>query len=205
MGAFNGVTQDILIEKNYIYDNDIIGSNYEHNTYTAAIGITYQYNHMGRLREGAGGNNLKNRSAGLTVRYNWIEDGNRQLGLVDAEDSTHLVNHPSYDTAHVYGNVLLEGDGELNYYTQKDQRSALDPITGPNGVSFENRAAQYRVSYMNGNDQPDYVAMARIKEAGMATGYRFRITRLESSTQTTRGKHWERWSRPNKLRCVPHC
>ena len=48
------MTQDILIESNYIYDNGIVGRYYEHNTYTAAIGITYQYNVMGALRAGAG-------------------------------------------------------------------------------------------------------------------------------------------------------
>ncbi len=48
------------------------------------------------------------------VRYNWIEDGNRQLDLVDAEDSSVLVNHPSYSTTYVYGNVLIESDGEGN-------------------------------------------------------------------------------------------
>ena len=95
IGANDGQTQDILIEGNWIYDNGIEGSIYQHNTYTAAIGITYQYNHMGRLREDCGGNNLKDRSAGLVVRYNWIEDGNRQLDLVDAEDSAVLVNHPA--------------------------------------------------------------------------------------------------------------
>jgi hypothetical protein len=60
------------------------------------------------------GNNLKDRSAGLVVRYNWIEDGNRQLDLVDAEDSSVLVNHPSYASTHVYGNVLMESDGQGN-------------------------------------------------------------------------------------------
>ncbi len=96
IGAFDGQTQDILIEGNHIYDNGIEDSYYEHNTYTAAIHITYQFNHFGRLRADCGGNNLKDRSAGLVVRYNWIEDGNRQLDLVDAEDSAALVNHPDY-------------------------------------------------------------------------------------------------------------
>ena len=114
IGANGGLTRDILIERNWIYDNGIEGSFYQHNTYTAAIGITYQSNHLGRLRENCGGNNLKDRSAGLVVRYNWIEDGNRQLDLVDAEDSTVLVNHPDYSTTFVYGNVLIESDGEGN-------------------------------------------------------------------------------------------
>jgi hypothetical protein len=101
IGAYGGLTQDILIEKNWIYDNGIEGSYYHHNTYTAAIGITYQFNHLGRLRDNCGGNNLKDRSAGLVARYNWIEDGNRQLDLVDAEDSAVLVNHPDYSTTFV--------------------------------------------------------------------------------------------------------
>jgi hypothetical protein len=114
IGAFNGETQNILIEKNYIYDNGNVGRIFEHNTYTAAINVTYQYNHFGPLRAGAGGNNLKDRSAGLVVKYNWIESGNRQLDLVDAEDSQVLVNHPSYGTTFVYGNVLIEPDGAGN-------------------------------------------------------------------------------------------
>jgi hypothetical protein len=114
IGAFDGATQDILIERNRIYDNGIEGSFYEHNAYTAAIHITYQFNQMGRLRDGCGGNNLKDRSAGLVVRYNWIEDGNRQLDLVDAEDSPVLVGHPDYRRTFVYGNILVEGDGEGN-------------------------------------------------------------------------------------------
>jgi len=114
IGARDGDTQDILIESNYIYDNGVVGRIYEHNTYTAAIGITYQYNFMGALRAGAGGNNLKDRSADLVVRYNWIENGNRQLDLVDAEDTDKIVNHPAYGKTYVYGNVFKEADGEGN-------------------------------------------------------------------------------------------
>ncbi|MCX7543900.1 right-handed parallel beta-helix repeat-containing protein [Marinicella gelatinilytica] len=114
IGAFNGQTENILIEKNHIYGNGVVGRIYEHNTYTAAIDITYQFNRFGPLKAGAGGNNLKDRSAGLVVAYNWIEGGNRQLDLVDAEDSSVLVNHPSYNETHVYGNILIEPDNDGN-------------------------------------------------------------------------------------------
>ncbi|WP_299220262.1 SdiA-regulated domain-containing protein [uncultured Aquimarina sp.] len=114
IGANDGNTENVLIEKNYFYDNGIDGSIFQHNTYTAAIGITYQFNRFGPLRSGARGNNLKDRSAGLVVRNNWIEGGNRQLDLVDAEDSQVLVNHPSYNTTHVYANILIEPDGAGN-------------------------------------------------------------------------------------------
>ncbi|MFV2072077.1 MAG: polysaccharide-degrading enzyme, partial [Thermoanaerobaculales bacterium] len=63
VGAYDGATQDILIEGNWIYDNGIEGRFYEHNTYSAAIHITYQFNRFGSLRDGCGGNNLKDRSA----------------------------------------------------------------------------------------------------------------------------------------------
>ena len=113
IGAYDGATQDILIDGNRIYDNGIEGRYYEHNTYTAAIHITYQYNRFGRLRDNCGGNNLKDRSAGLVVRYNWIEAGNRQLDLVET-DYDHILNDPSYDETFVYGNILIEPDGAGN-------------------------------------------------------------------------------------------
>lgn len=114
IGANNGQTRDILLEGNIIYDNGIAGSIYQHNTYTAAIGIIYQNNYMGGLRADARGNNLKDRSAGLVVRYNWIENGNRQLDLVDGEDTDIIVNDPRYRETHVYGNILKEADNEGN-------------------------------------------------------------------------------------------
>jgi hypothetical protein len=107
-------SRNVLVESCWIYDNGIENSIYEHNTYTAAIGMVYQFNYLGPLRANCLGNNLKDRSAGAVVRYNWIESGNRQLDLVDAEDSSDLVNHPSYRKTLVYGNILIEPDGAGN-------------------------------------------------------------------------------------------
>lgn len=112
--AGDAVSRDITIEGNYIHSNGNSGSIFEHNTYTAAIGIVYQYNRFGPLQSGAGGNNLKDRSAGMVVRYNWIEGGNRQLDLVDAEDSTLIRDDPAYNRTDVYGNVLIEPAGAGN-------------------------------------------------------------------------------------------
>jgi putative Ig domain-containing protein len=107
------VSRDILIEGNAIFDNGNAGSLFEHNTYTEALGIIYQYNYFGPTKTGANGNNLKDRSAGLIVRYNWIEGGNRQLDLVET-DSLTIQNDPSYRETFVYGNVLVETDGSGN-------------------------------------------------------------------------------------------
>ncbi len=65
--------------------------------------------------------------------------------------------------------------GEFSYYNNKDQKKALSS-NGPNGVSFEDAAKQFHITYMIGDDQPRFQTMERIHDAGMATGYRFRVT-----------------------------
>lgn len=107
-------SRDILIQGNYIYGNSNVGRIFEHNTYTAGIGMVYEYNRFGPTKAGAGGNALKDRSAGTVIRYNWIEGGNRQLDLVEGEDSSLIRNHPSYRETFVYGNVLIEPAGAGN-------------------------------------------------------------------------------------------
>jgi Putative Ig domain len=107
------ISRDILIEANAIFDNGNVGSLFEHNTYTEALGITYQYNYFGPTKSGANGNNLKDRSAGLVVRYNWIEGGNRQLDLVETDSAT-IQADGSYRRTYVYGNVLIEPDAAGN-------------------------------------------------------------------------------------------
>lgn len=107
-------TTDMVIEGNYIFGNGNVDSIYEHNTYTEARGILYQFNRFGPLCSGCLGNNLKDRSSGTVIRSNWIESGNRQMDLVDAEGSAVLVNDPAYLQTFVYGNVLIEPDGAGN-------------------------------------------------------------------------------------------
>jgi len=109
----SSAASDVLVEFCHIYDNGIEDSIYEHNNYTEVDGIVFQYNRFGPLRTGCLGNNLKDRSAGTVIRYNWIEDGNRQLDLVES-DHDELVALASYSTTFVYGNVLIEHDGEGN-------------------------------------------------------------------------------------------
>ncbi|HOW45324.1 MAG TPA: DUF4832 domain-containing protein [Candidatus Aminicenantes bacterium] len=75
--------------------------------------------------------------------------------------------------------------GEFSYYSDHDQRHALDP-SGPYGVSFEEMAAQYNVSYMIGDGQPAYQTAERIRQAGMAVGYRFRVTAFQAAAASAR-------------------
>ncbi|MEO0276177.1 MAG: T9SS type A sorting domain-containing protein [candidate division WOR-3 bacterium] len=111
--------KNIVVECCYIYNNGIEGSYYEHNSYTEAQGIIFQFNHFGPLRNGCLGNNLKDRSCGCVIRYNWIEYGNRQLDLVDS-DYPEIYNDPSYRKTFVYGNILIEqydeGNSQIVHY-----------------------------------------------------------------------------------------
>ena len=107
-------SRNIVVENCRVYDNGIEGSLYEHNSYTQADGIVFQANYYGPLRENCPGNNLKDRSAGLVVRYNWIDGGNRALDLVDAAGTPALADHPAYRDTYVYGNVLIKRDGGNN-------------------------------------------------------------------------------------------
>ncbi len=121
-------TSNLLVESNWIEDNGNVGSIFEHNNYTEALGITFQFNRFGPLRAGAGGNNLKDRSAGCVIRYNWIEGGNRQLDLVET-DFAALANDPRYHTTFVYGNVLYEraddGNSQIVHYGGDGGGSAM--------------------------------------------------------------------------------
>lgn len=123
------LSRRILIEANDIRGNGNPGSTFEHNTYTAAVGIEYRYNRFGPLRPGANGSNLKDRSAGLVVRQNWIEGGNRQLDLVEGDDTEGVWNDPSYRETRVIGNVLIEnvndGNRQMVHYGGDNQNPAL--------------------------------------------------------------------------------
>lgn len=102
-------SSNVLVSGNQIFDNGNVDSIYEHNSYTEAHGIVFEFNHYGELCEGCPGNNLKDRSSGLVVRYNFIEGGNRTLDLVDSEYDS-INGAADYDDTFVYGNVLVELD-----------------------------------------------------------------------------------------------
>jgi hypothetical protein len=77
--------------------------------------------------------------------------------------------------------------GEFSYYTAQDQSDALAP-NGPHGVSFEQAARDFHITFMIGNDQPNYQPLSRIREAGQACGYRFRVTEFACAADASRVK-----------------
>jgi hypothetical protein len=154
------VTRNILLEGNYIHDNGNVNSLFEHNIYVEAIGVTYQYNRLGPLRPGAGGNNIKDRSAGLVVRYNWIDGANRQLDLVNAEDSSIIRADPTYNVAYVYGNVILEhpnsGNNDIVLYggdTGAANKYRKGTLYFYNNTVYSDRTDATRLFRISTNDQ----------------------------------------------------
>ncbi len=118
-GSANGLfvsnnSRHILVDRCRFYGNGVEKDLYKQNSYSEADGIVFQRNHFAPLRPGAPGCNLKDRSAGLVVRDNWIEGGNRALDLVDADDSEALRRLPSYRETYVYRNVLVKLSGGLS-------------------------------------------------------------------------------------------
>ncbi len=75
------------------------------------------------------------------------------------------------------------GGGEFSYYNRRDQKNALAE-NGPNGVPFATAAKQFHISYMIGNDQPQYRSLQDIKAASMVTGYRFEVTAADLTDRT---------------------
>jgi hypothetical protein len=155
----DGVSRDILVEGNYIFGNGVVGSIFQHNNYTAAFNITFQYNRFGPPRAGAPGVNLKDRSAGLVVRYNWIEGGNRNLDLVDGEDSSIIRNAPEDRKTFVYWNILILQDGGNNpaVHYGGDSGTIADYRKGKlyfyNNTLYSTRAGTTVVMRLSTNDE----------------------------------------------------
>lgn len=71
--------------------------------------------------------------------------------------------------------------GEFSYYTDYDQENVLNEHVGAHGIAFETFVENFRMSYINGNDQGRYQEMERIKAASMYMGYRFKINSFQVS------------------------
>lgn len=103
------ICKNALIESNYIHQNGSPTEYYEHNVYNEVKGIVYQFNRFGPTRN-LNGNAIKERSAGVFIRYNWVDDGAHLLDLVDAQEARDVnLPDPAFHESFVYGNVLLRG------------------------------------------------------------------------------------------------
>jgi len=123
------LSREILVEGSYIYGNGTTNVDRRHNVYTEAAGVIFQGNRFGPQRPGARGNQIKDRSAGTIVRYNWIEGGAHLLDLVEPEEALPMLRKDErFHTTYVYGNVFISGprDG-----------SSMIHYGGDNGMTAE--------------------------------------------------------------------
>lgn len=111
-----------------------------------------------------------------------------KFGLFD--DSFLAEEHPRFNEKNwdFFGRERYRrapAGGEFSYYTPHDQQNALAP-EGPHGVSFEHDSRAFHITFMIGNDQPRYRPMDRIRQAGLACGYRFKILAFSASPTASR-------------------
>lgn len=107
---WDGVARDITLRGNYFSGNGNAGSYTEHQSYTEADGVTIEFNRYGPQREGALGSQLKDRSAGTVIRYNYIEQSAAgwDIDLVEPQEGySAFGGKPSYTQAFVYGNIIF--------------------------------------------------------------------------------------------------
>ena len=75
--------------------------------------------------------------------------------------------------------------GEFSYYSDYDQQHVLDWPDGPYGKPWEYYAEDFHMTYIMGNDQPNYQTTARIKQASMASGYKFKIVSFKTKSDSS--------------------
>jgi hypothetical protein len=110
----------LLISGNYFHNNGESGNASMHNAYTEAIGTIYEFNYFGQPVSGTAGDNVKERSAGVIFRYNYLEGGVYGLSLRDPQsngDHEALAKDTQGDLltkhAFVYSNILrLRGSSD---------------------------------------------------------------------------------------------
>jgi hypothetical protein len=103
------VTKDLRIAGNLMSNCGVVADDHMHTSYVQSVGVIYEFNRYGAVRDGAFGNSLKDRSVGTVVRYNRIEDGARAMDLVEAEDYATVARaDPAYRSTFVYGNQIVK-------------------------------------------------------------------------------------------------
>ena len=121
-----GLEVDTVLQGNYFYDNGAVGSYTCHQSYTESQGVTIEYNHYGAMKTGALGSQIKDRSAGTIIRYNYIEQSPQgwDLDLVNPQNSWAVLGSlPAYGHDFVYGNIIVDKSlgQDLIHWNEDDQ------------------------------------------------------------------------------------
>jgi hypothetical protein len=151
--TYDRLMTDITLDSNSIYGNGNIGRDHEHNTYIEGINTLYQFNRYGPLRAGSLGAELKDRSAGLIIRDNFIEGGAHELQLPEAQNQSDLAMVlTEYHQTFVYGNTLIAYSGASPVYYGGDQglapfyRKGVLYLYNNTIVSISDQSAEYKIN-----------------------------------------------------------
>jgi hypothetical protein len=119
-------SQDVEVVACWIHDNGSAATGTAANASTEVVGVTIEYSRLGPMAVGATGPNLQDRSAGLVLRYSWIDGGDHPIELMGSSDPA-ITGDPDYQQVFAYGNVFLQDDdgGQLVQYG--GEGSALRP------------------------------------------------------------------------------
>ncbi len=109
-------SRGLLVRNNYFHDNGIAGDASLHNAYSEVIGSVYEYNYFGKPT-GTSGDNIKERSAGIIFRNNYIDGGMHNIALRDPESNgsyeaiqKDAFNEDLMNFAFVYNNYFIQRD-----------------------------------------------------------------------------------------------
>jgi chitodextrinase len=107
-------SRDILISRNYFHGNGILNNASLHNSYTEAIWVIYEFNYFAAPIKWTAGDNIKDRSAGIIFRYNYIEDGVNLISLRDPQSNADFESQAIdylwdklVSKAFIYGNTFV--------------------------------------------------------------------------------------------------
>jgi hypothetical protein len=140
---WDGLQMDTMLRGNYFYNNGNPGSYTEHQSYTESDGVVYEGNRFGAMRPGALGSQLKDRSAGTVIRYNFIEasPSGWMIDLVEPENGyAALGRKPAYQQTFLYGNVLISSGATINgpnlVHWNEDHQQSVGRAVAPGGRLF---------------------------------------------------------------------
>ena len=137
---WDALAKNMTIRDNYFHGNSTNGWT-EHQIYTEGDTTIIEGNRFGAQRAGALGSQIKDRSAGTVIRYNWIEQSQNgwDIDLVEPENGWGGLgfSNPKYRTAFVYGNVIQSTgqSSDPNYFHwNEDHQTQGNPNAQPGGA-----------------------------------------------------------------------
>ncbi len=139
-------TRNLLIKGNYFSGNSNTSSFSEHNSYTEGVGTVYEDNYFAAPKADSHGDNIKDRSAGIIFRNNYIEGGSNLISLRDPDSNKEheaiqvdAWGEVMVASAFVYNNTLVVRDYNESIVAHGDGPYSTQQIRYGNLYFYSNR------------------------------------------------------------------